>query len=322
MKRAFDIGDYTEVRRILTTPNGQFAAGANPDAGEMFYMIASSSPSISFDADLDLITHALDLNAPPVAVRNTPADRLWGMIKDNIAPGEEREPLIADLVLGLLHLNNFAAAGPQHQDRKVGKDLLDACIKQNSKHALYWRGYLDKNGLGLIIPVDVLASIRLFSRARAHTQALRELSNMGALVSCSTSNTDEVIQMDGADMAIGPAPRLRFMQNIVIPDYEKNMKEFACWSRAWFKCANVWEGGSLVLAGTSTVLAFATTKNGDLTLALVSGILGTAGVVLKGIAHYSSQKARENSQHLNQVLRDLHIHPNPQLSEAANQSNV
>jgi multisubunit Na+/H+ antiporter MnhB subunit len=82
----------------------------------------------------------------------------------------------------------------------------------------------------------------------------------------------------------------------------------------WRKISNICEATAKVLAGVSSVLAFAATSFEHPSLAFVAGCTNTVGLVLLLFGNYSSKESQERTHQLNAILAAVGVTPMPDIS--------
>ncbi len=314
VRRLFDSGDYNGVRNVLVAQGNLINTA---DDGDKFYLIASTSPYESFSQDLDPILAGMDLTQVVNVIdgNSTAAERLLYFMSAHGNPNE-RDQMTINVVCGLLNLHvsdNTHQATPQHFNRDRGLIFINEAAQHNCRHAQYWLGHfytVPNSPTGL----NILKAIQCFTDARVHIKAIQRLRDMGISIESLVLSAEET-----SPVFIGKNTREKFRDEIIIPAYEKDLKNFTAQRRGCLCWSNVLELSSVVFAGTSTAFAYGATQ-GDSRLALVAGVLGTCGLVLKGFAHFTSGEAKENSQQLNMILKDLKLNPMPILSNGSGDS--
>ena len=83
---------------------------------------------------------------------------------------------------------------------------------------------------------------------------------------------------------------------------------------SWRKASNVSEGLAKVLAGVSTVLAFAAGVYDDRAMSFSAGTVGTVSMVCMTLAAYASNESTQRTQQLNSLLGHLGISKVPDLT--------
>lgn len=109
------------------------------------------------------------------------------------------------------------------------------------------------------------------------------------------------------------APTREYIEGLINYSYKRDVADTVYGRFAWRKLSNAGESASRVLAGGSTVVAFAAGVYGIDSLSFVAGALGTLGLVCMTLSGYAARESRERTDQLNAVLEHVGVAAVPDL---------
>lgn len=109
-------------------------------------------------------------------------------------------------------------------------------------------------------------------------------------------------------------PTKHYIENLVKYSYKRDVSDTVHGRLSWRRWSNAAEAASKLLAGASTVLAFAAGVYSSDGLSFAAGSLGTVSLVCMTLAAYAARESRERTDQLNAVLEHVGVAPVPDLS--------
>ena len=101
--------------------------------------------------------------------------------------------------------------------------------------------------------------------------------------------------------------RLKIINDIIAPSFYDDVKGTISARKKWRSASNKIETLSKILAGSSTIVAFASGVYQYQYLSFIAGCLGTIGIVAQQFATYASKESQERTEQANKILKTLNI---------------
>lgn len=116
------------------------------------------------------------------------------------------------------------------------------------------------------------------------------------------------------------------MRRIINPAYEAEVADLVKGRHRWKATSDAFEATSKVVAGLSSVMAFAASSIQDKRvvhwISFGAGCLGTLGITMLLFANYSAKESRERTAELNILLRVAGITPMPQIAHVEGEGST
>lgn len=106
-------------------------------------------------------------------------------------------------------------------------------------------------------------------------------------------------------------------QQIVVPDYRREVAEVVTWRQRWRKIASFSEGIAQCFVGMSTLLAFAAGFFDSKYLSFAAGCCSTVCIVLLRYSTYAENESAERNGILARLLTRIGIAPMPAITADA-----
>lgn len=97
------------------------------------------------------------------------------------------------------------------------------------------------------------------------------------------------------------------IKKIVQMEITDDIKDKILWKTRWIRIADTLETMSKILAGSCTILSFATTYSQNNMYAFIGGCIGTTGIVLNQFSNYAKKEAKEKTNMLNTNLQFMSL---------------
>jgi hypothetical protein len=109
--------------------------------------------------------------------------------------------------------------------------------------------------------------------------------------------------------------KTNIINNIVVPNLERDAKILSIWRIRWRNMANLFEALVKIMIGISTILAYSSGYYQKPVLAYYSGLTGTIALVFGEFSSYCKKESHERTNLFNRLLKHLGIDTVPDTTE-------
>ena len=111
-------------------------------------------------------------------------------------------------------------------------------------------------------------------------------------------------------------------RNIIVPDFEEEVRDVALWRHHWRKISNCVEGIAHIMLGISSILSFSAGFFNNMYLTYAAACSSTICLALLRFSAYANNESNERNVILTKLLNMIGITPLPNFqSEAKNSEN-